>query len=449
MNEKIIDNGIGAAQELLRRITKLGAEDAIVSFMFEEESQVKFSNSRINNQMTYQPSSLSVFASFGKRIVATSIRDIEKKSVRRTAEDIARFARKLKPNPNYMGIAQGPFKYRKDPSLYDRQVENLGEGIVDYAESAVSEASRGKVSRVAGNLEASSSYEYIITSSRVEGEFKSTQIYLSTRAIVDKEHSAHSVAVSRNLKGFNAEQCASESAELANEIFSDVKIKPGRYDVLFYPLPFASLVELTAYSCSIFEVEAGSSFLENKLEKQVSSRDFTLMDDPTQEGGIGSVLFDDEGVPAKRKALIENGVLKTYLHNTSTARRYGIESTGNAGLIIPTPFNIVLKPGKSEIDNMISSIKKGLIVTNLWYTRFQNYRTGEFSTLPRDQVFYIKNGRIIGQARRIRISDTMPNILKNVSSIGKNSKKIIGWEVETPVETPPVLIRQVGITRPE
>ncbi|MEM3877602.1 MAG: metallopeptidase TldD-related protein, partial [Candidatus Woesearchaeota archaeon] len=272
---------------------------------------------------------------------------------------------------------------------------------------------------------------------------------LSTRAIVDKEHSAHSVAVSRNLKGFNAEQCASESAELANEIFSDVKIKPGRYDVLFYPLPFASLVELTAYSCSIFEVEAGSSFLENKLEKQVSSRDFTLMDDPTQEGGIGSVLFDDEGVPAKRKALIENGVLKTYLHNTSTARRYGIESTGNAGLIIPTPFNIVLKPGKSEIDNMISSIKKGLIVTNLWYTRFQNYRTGEFSTLPRDQVFYIKNGRIIGQARRIRISDTMPNILKNVSSIGKNSKKIIGWEVETPVETPPVLIRQVGITRPE
>jgi len=449
MMQKLKDRGIQAADSLLKLVLKKGADDAVVSFILAEETQIKFSNSRINTQMIYQPSRLSIFASFNKRIVSTSIKEMDSASLKRSAENILRAAKYAEPNPNYMGIAEGPFKYRKDSSLYDRKIDRLGEGAVDYAEEAISSASKGRVSRVAGNLETRSYYEYLTTSGKASGEMNSTLIYLSVRAIVDKANSAHSVSVSRNLSGLDTRGCASEAAELANSSFPEVKLKPGRYDILFYPLPFASMLELTAESCSIFDVEAGLSFLENKIGKRVSSEDFTLMDDPTQKGGIGSILFDDEGVPVKKKALIEKGVLKTYLHNTSTSRRYNTETTANAGLISPTPFNVVLKPGIYTMEKMISSIKKGIIVTNLWYTRFQNYRTGEFSTLPRDQAFYVKDGKIVGQVRGIRISDTMPNLLKNVSMIGKNSKKIIGWEVELPVETPPVVVKNLFVSRPE
>jgi len=96
-----------------------------------------------------------------------------------------------------------------------------------------------------------------------------------------------------------------------------------------------------------------------------------------------------EGVPTQKTGLIENGICKNYLHNTSSARRHKTESTGNAGLISPEPWNVVFEKGNSKFDDMMEGIKKGLLVTNVWYTRFANYHTGDFSTIPRDGCYLI------------------------------------------------------------
>jgi len=141
--------------------------------------------------------------------------------------------------------------------------------------------------------------------------------------------------------------------------------------------------------------------------------------------------------------------LKTYLHNTSTARRYRVKTTANAGLISPTPSNIVLKPGNHKKEELFKSIKKGLYITNLWYTRFQNHVTGEFSTIPRDGIFLIKNGKITNSVKEIRISDNILNIIKNMVLIGKIPKQISSWEIETHVKTPHAVVKNIKITKPE
>jgi PmbA protein len=136
--------------------------------------------------------------------------------------------------------------------------------------------------------------------------------------------------------------------------------------------------------------------------------------------------------------------LRTYLHNTSTAKKYKVKTTANAGLIGPSPSNLILEGKKGnpfDIDN-------GIYVTNVWYTRFQNYATGDFSTIPRDGMFLIENGEICGPINGLRISENMLNLLKNISVFGKNPQQITSWEAEIPVITPDVLIKNVRFTKP-
>jgi len=100
-----------------------------------------------------------------------------------------------------------------------------------------------------------------------------------------------------------------------------------------------------------------------------------------------------------------------------------------------------------RVRELLKEIKTGLYVTNTWYTRFTDYVEGEFSTIPRDAIHLIKNGEISKPVKDIRISDNMLNILKNIAVIGKDSQSIIGWDVEDPVVTPPVFVKNVRVTR--
>ncbi|MBW2995228.1 TldD/PmbA family protein, partial [Candidatus Woesearchaeota archaeon] len=159
----------------------------------------------------------------------------------------------------------------------------------------------------------------------------------------------------------------------------------------------------------------------------------------------GSSKFDSEGVPSRKTLLVDKGILRTYLHNTSTAKKYKTKTTANAGLIVPGPTNIVVEPGKLDAEEMYKNFS-GLRVTNVWYTRFQNYLTGDFSTIPRDGIFLYKNGKIIQAVKSIRISDNILNMFRNIKDTTKESKQNCGWEVETPVFCGSALIKNVNIT---
>ena len=103
-----------------------------------------------------------------------------------------------------------------------------------------------------------------------------------------------------------------------------------------------------------------------------------------------------------------------------------------------------------EIIKNFPDVKKGIYITNTWYTRFSNYLAGDFSTIPRDGIFLIEKGEIKYPIRGIRVSDNMLNVLKNVKAVGNDPKQILFWlEVTTPTIAPHVLVKDVNITKPE
>jgi PmbA protein len=144
---------------------------------------------------------------------------------------------------------------------------------------------------------------------------------------------------------------------------------------------------------------------------------------------------------------VEKGVLMTYLHNSTTAKRHGVESTANAGLISPSAFNLVIGEGDGQLEEMIAGVEKGIYVTNDWYLRYQNWRTGDFSAIPRDAMFLIEDGEMTRPIKEMRISDNVLRILAGVKQLTREREWVKWWEVDTPTLTPSALISRIRFTR--
>ncbi|MEM4184006.1 MAG: metallopeptidase TldD-related protein, partial [Candidatus Caldarchaeum sp.] len=112
----------------------------------------------------------------------------------------------------------------------------------------------------------------------------------------------------------------------------------------------------------------------------------------------------------------------------------------------PHPFNLVCKPGDKPFDKLISSIDNGIWITNDWYLRYQNYRTGEFSTIPRDGLFLIKNGGVEKPLKGLRLSDNIVNILKGIRALSSEAYWIRTWEITLPTYAPAAVVEKVNFT---
>ena len=435
------------AKSLIEKFVRAEADDAIVDVNENQTKQIKFANSKISITQSWNRINADIFVAVGKKLVSTSLKDFSENAVLDSVDRIMKFVKATKPTEEYEGIAEGPFDYPEIDETYDPKVESLDEKAVDLTMAGINASINNGVKRNAGVLESSTFSSYLLTTNNVEAEDKGTTLYFSLRALIDKYASGHSVSNSRILKKFNPEEDGIQASETAKLAQNPEPGKEGTYDVLFEPLPFSNILCQIGEASSVFNVESHLSCLAGKLGEQVAASRVTLKDQAGIPNGYNSTRFDAEGTPTQTTPIIQEGILKNYLHNTSTAKRHNTKTTGNAGIIAPTPFNIVLEKGDSSREEIISEMKKGLIITNVWYTRFQNYANGDFSTIPRDGMFTVENGKISGSVKELRVSENLLNILKNISIIGNQPKQVFGWEVELPVETPAVLVKDVNLTK--
>ena len=428
------------------RLEKQGFEDIIITKNILEAKQIKFSKNKIVKTGTELAEDLSFFLTKNKRILVTDLKELSKQNIDKFAKKSAKFIKNLPKNENYYGIAKGPFKYKNIKEFYDKKVLDIND--IDLLEKGLNASFNQGIKRADGILEITKTKTELLTSNNAEAEQHSSSLYFSIRSFANKDASGHSNVVSRTLKKFDVEYAGKHSGEIAKKALNPQEGKEGKYDVIFDPLPLSGLIGDIGNACSIFSVEAGLSFLANKLKKQIASKTFTLIDDPLYQNGIGATKFDLEGTPTQKNILIKNGILQKYLHNTSTAKRYNTKTTANAGLIAPQPWNLVVKPGKTKQESLFKGIKKGIYITNLWYTRFTNYFTGDFSTIPRDGTFYIENGEIKYPIKNIRVSDNMLNLMKNIKEVANNVIQTKSWEAQEPAIIPSILVTNINITKP-
>lgn len=216
--------------------------------------------------------------------------------------------------------------------------------------------------------------------------------------------------------------------EAAQEAASGLHAEPvpaGNYRMI---LRYDAMQSLLATFCGIFSAEnaqQGLSLLKGREGEKIAADCVTLMDDPLLEGGFDSAPFDGEGVASKTKAVVENGVLKTLLHNRKTAKKQGVASTGNAlrpGLSAPitvAPTNFFFKPGNKTLAELEADMSDGLVITDLSGLHAgANMTSGDFSLLSKG--YLLKGGKRVQPVEQITIAGNFYDVLKNIRAIGSD-----------------------------
>jgi PmbA protein len=435
---------LNKTEEIVKKAKSLGADEVLAKTTFGRYRQVRFSSNQTDITVAWNDYVTDVALAWKKRLVATQIHDFQE--VDTGLKSLLQLAKVSQENPLFGGFAKGKFKYAT--SKADKKLEEL-ENPADYVSAAVEAAEKeaGVEIDSGGILFTKFENVYLVSSEGPVGVDKRSAVELSIRAFTQREASGHGVECSSALKDFKPERAGAKAGKIAKLARNPKAGDEGIYDVIFDPLIFGSSLAVWGRMVSAFGVLVQMSVFVDKLGKKVAPEIVTMRDNPGAYS-LSSRVFDDEGVPARENVFIDHGVLKGYLHNTSTAKMFKTETTGNAGLIAPSAWNIELDAGDVSKDELFEDVKKGLYLTNTWYTRFQNYAKGDFSTIPRDGIFLIEKGKIRQSLKDLRVSDNALSMLGKIAGISKERQHVHWWgEAEPPSLSPYVLIKGVHLTK--
>ncbi|MEM2110375.1 MAG: TldD/PmbA family protein [Candidatus Bathyarchaeia archaeon] len=425
---------------------KQGATDVAVSLVEQDRTMIRFSNNEVTVSKVFKENLLGIFLMIERQRSAIVMAFSSVKGLDKVVNNLVKTAKNTPPADVYAPLPKGPFQYDHE-LLKGSKVSFDPDKLTGYVEEAIAGALEGGAVKAAGTLTATKAKMMLATSGSVQATQQRNGLEISVRAFKSDVASGHSVSIAKTEREFRPAETGRMAGEIAKAALNPKPGQPGKYTSLLGPMVFADLVNQVGILSSAFLVDAGQSFLIDKIGSQVASEKFTLVDDPTVKDAYGVRAFDDEGVPTRTNVIVEKGVLKTYLHNSTTAKKFGVETTSNAGLIEPHPWNLIVEAGDKSFEELLAEIDMGVYVTNDWYLRYQNYRTGDFSTIPRDGMFLVKNGEIAASIRELRISDNMLRILQNIIELSKSRAWVKWWEVEVPTLAPFALIKDLNLTK--
>jgi len=196
------------------------------------------------------------------------------------------------------------------------------------------------------------------------------------------------------------------------------KISTQTVPVIFEPAMTAWLVGFLAACVSGTAVYQKTTFLADRLGDRIGNDLVSVADDGLMPGKLGSRPFDSEGVPCRRTAVVENGILRHFLCHTYSARKLKLESTGNADGGGVGPNNFYLAPGPASLQEIIASTRKGLLLTRT-IGHGLNPVTGDFSRGAFG--LWVENGEIAYPVSEITISGNLEEVLKNIEIVGNDT----------------------------
>ncbi len=228
---------------------------------------------------------------------------------------------------------------------------------------------------------------------------------------------------SRHFDGLDdPEQVGLTAAKRALRRLGARKIATTKVPVIFEPEIAAGLLRTLANAACGDALHTRASFLVDKLGEEIAAPTVTVVDDPLMPAALGSKPFDGEGVACKRKVVIERGRLVSYLLDSYSARKLGLVTTGNAARGVgsppsPAPTNLYLEPGNYSPEQIVRSVKKGLLVTELIGFGV-NLVTGDYSRGAAG--FWIEEGEIAFPVEEITIAGNLKRMLLDIEMVGND-----------------------------
>ncbi|MHA2035717.1 MAG: TldD/PmbA family protein [Promethearchaeota archaeon] len=223
------------------------------------------------------------------------------------------------------------------------------------------------------------------------------------------------------------EQIANNSIDLLKA----KKAPAGRFEVLLDP-GMAGLIahESFGHGLEADQILRERSYLKDKIQKKVASDICNICDAPSLENQIGSYFFDDEGIKAGKNILVENGVLKNFIYDRTSASVLNGIPQGNgrresyAHTVHPRMSNTYFETGDYELDEMMSEIKDGVMIVKSYFGMEDPLAGGCQCTSKKG--YLIKNGEKTQLLKGIALTGYVLNILQNIEAISKDKTDLHG-----------------------
>src|SRR6267378_5879033 len=431
-NPKLATDLKDLAQDIVRRAMSGGATAAECVIREDDEFSTLVRLGQVETLKESGSKAVGVRVFYGKRAASTYSSDFSRAGIDRMLSSALELAKITSEDP-YAGIPD-PSQFGALPGdldLYFPDVYSLpGTERISYArrtEKAALDYDLRIKNSEGGSFDAATGHKILANSHGFVGEYRRSYCSIAAVPIAQTESGAmqrdYWFSVARSLSRLESpEKVGTIAAQRTLRRLGARKVKTAHVPVVFDPMVANSILDHIFEGVNGDSVYRGASFLAGKLGQKIAGDSVNVIDDGTMPGGFGTSPFDGEGVPSQRTVVIENGILKSYLLNTYTAKKLGLKTTGSASRgLAGNPGigagNFFLQKGARTPQQIIGDVKQGLYVTQ--FLGFGvNMVTGDFSRGA--SGLWIENGELTYPVEEITVAGNLKEIFFNISEIAND-----------------------------
>lgn len=438
MAEPKLEELIIFGQRAVNFAVKKGAEEAEAFLSRVASTSVDIERGQIVRSIKRTDQGLGVRAIYKKAVGFSYTNMLTNKTVEDAAVKAFKSAKASKPDKNWIGLPS-PKKLGETKNTHDKKLITISpDELVETASvmlNAVEDYDK-RVLPIGGGVGTVLASTVVVNSHGIEACDEGTGIGCSIETIARDADEVTPTCFELNAERIykiDPEWVGKEAARQAISSLKSKKIESGTFSIVFIQPAFGSLLYYTLINAVKADyVQRERSALKEKIGEEIASNIVTIHDNGLLEGGLQTWKFDGEGVPSQKTLVVEKGVLKNFLYDNYTANKIGVESTGNAfrGGLAPyasTPVleatNFTFTQGNKSPENLISEIDNGLIVYGVQGAHSSNPESGEFSVVA-TPAWKIEKGSVVYAVKGAMLAGTIFNVLKNVSALGNNTRKI-------------------------
>jgi PmbA protein len=410
------------AERLVKAALAAGADAADAVAVRSLSLSLELRDGNVEESESAEGDDLGLRVLVGRRQAVVSTNDVANAGAELAQRAVA--MAKAAPEDKYAGLADTGLLAHAFPDLdlidralptvaqleqRARAAEEAGLAVAGVAKSGGASASAG----IGGMV--------LVTSTGFRGAYLGSSHGLSMTAIagqgtgMERDYDYSSVRHAADLD--SPEKIGRTAGERAIARLNPRKVATRKVPVVFDPRIAGSLVSHLASAANGASVARKTSFLREKMGEKIFADGIRIVDDPLRKRGLRSHPFDGEGVAGKKLALVEDGVLSSWILDCATARELGLATTGHASRGVssvpsPAPSNLHLEAGKMSPEELIADIKDGFYVTDL-IGMGVNMVTGDYSRGA--SGFWIENGQRTYAVSEVTIAGHLFDIFRTLT----------------------------------
>ncbi len=416
------------AQFVIDTAKKYGADEIAINISNDSGVDIQYRDGEIEQLQESQQSGLSINVYVDHKYSSHSTNDLDKNNLKKFVEQAVSSTKYLTadkfrslPNPKLY-----PTDLNTDLNLFDTKFAEIDTEFRLDTVKAIYEAAKNKSNKIIS-----------VAAGYGDGVFHSLKVH-SNGFSASKEGTSFSVGAEVTVRDGDArpedwfytqsrfkddipdlKTIGLKAAQGALSKIGQTKVKSGKYSMLVENRAAMRLVSMLLSPLSASAIQQKSSYLDGMIDKSITSDMLTIKDNPFIPKGLGSRLFDGQGIASQKRTVIEKGVLKTYFVDDYYGRKLGMEINGGSS------SNLIFETGKKSFDETVSSLNKAI-----WVSSFNggnsNSTTGDFSFGV--SGFLIENGQVIKPINEMNISGNAKDFWKRLVEMVNDPYLYSKWQ---------------------